>query len=1637
MKPLRASILLFASLLLNQLPMLAGDALADDSLFDQKGFRSERPTSSLLPFEHIDPLSGNLILAIDDLVLPGNAGFALRVRRTYNSKIFPTCIQGGVCSYVPEDNSWVGVGWSLHFGRIRSSTNSNGSRPIIEMPDGSLHPTFLDNAGLVTKEFWRLNYDTAGDPEVWLPDGTVYKFTYRGSMPGPASYYAREIIDKFGNTISITYSSNRQDAIDSIVQTVEGSGSSSRTITFATTASGNLQSMSFSGRTWTYGQSFTGVYGQSLLMSVSPPIGPSWNYSYRLPGAGVGTYELLSWTTPNGGTASYAYVTQAFRVGTYLQTYSRAISSRTTSGRAVPPGTWTYAYHQGTDQNKTVVTSPCDVKTYTFFGIGPTAFGSTPVWKIGVVERIDTGTMQSEVFTWRASEILSGDDQFVGVHYDLATYIPLIESVAINRDGKVYTTTNSYHTVNHNDYGRPYQIQEVGELTRTTTKVFDYGFSSYIVDKIASDTVSIGTGTFTNSYTYDHATGFLTQQILHGVATSFTPSLRGNVASSTDADGRVTSFTYQYGVVRTTQTPEYTIQRTINPDGTVASERRGAEASTLYQYDAAGRLIEIDPPLGNSTTVSYGASGQSVTKTRSSNSVITSLDGFGRTIGSSDSVGVQTSITFDACGRQTFASYPFSGTATGTTIVYDELSRVRERQHPGGATVRYDFAGSEVTVTDELNRTTLLGYKAFGSPDDSRLMSVRDAGQYLTTYSYNAAGSLLSTSGPVSGTRSWTYNSRNQLVQESIPERGLVTYGRDLSGTMLWKSDPLQTVNYNYDGNRRLIRIIAPGQADTIIDYDIWDRRTSITRTGLSTTYTYDVAGRLRTQVDSIQGRLFTTVYDYDGNDNLTYLQYPSGRSLSMTYDAGNRLTRVADSSGSPYASQISYHPSGAVSSFTAGNGLTHSTGFNARYWPSTLNAGGVLNLTYDYYATGDVSAISDARSGMNQSFTYDTLGRLTGANGPWGTGSFTFDPAGNRLSKSVGGNQTFQYSSQNHLLSASYDTKGNIIGDGVGTYTFDSLDRMSSATVGSVTTNYDYDVDAWRVRKTGPGGTNYYVRGIGGTLLAEYQEACQGQPQLVREYVYAGSRLIASIRSPLQTATLSWTSTSGSVGESAGAFGGAVRMTTSDGQPLLCPAIAQYHTEPGSAVAPADFLATEGLVTFPTNSLSGATQAVSVSIVNDPRDEADETFELKLAGMGSANVGVPTESVLIVDDDPLPQISVTASAVTEPDYASVTLSFAVALSGQTDRPVSFDYGTANGSAIAGIDYTAVSGTVALPPGTTTATISVPVLGDRLGEPTEQFSLLLTNPTLATLASTSVAGTIADNDVHPPYDFDGDHRSDYAVFRPSTISWHVRQSTAGDTGVWGWGASGDVPTPGDFDGDGRTDIAVYRPTGGQWYVRYSSNGVTASYPAWGITTDKPVLADYDGDGRTDIALYRARSGSDPSSYWFVKTSSSNYTQFYAVGWGDTNDLPAPADFDGDGKADIAVFRPSNGLWYVIQSSTGQATWYSLGMVGDKLVPADYDGDGKADVAVFRPATGTWQIRSSSTGLINSIWWGQAGDVPVPADYDGDGKSDVALFRPSDGIWYVMFSGSSPGGTWWGQNGDIPLSMAPQPTNPIQ
>jgi hypothetical protein len=270
----------------------------------------------------------------------------------------------------------------------------------------------------------------------------------------------------------------------------------------------------------------------------------------------------------------------------------------------------------------------------------------------------------------------------------------------------------------------------------------------------------------------------------------------------------------------------------------------------------------------------------------------------------------------------------------------------------------------------------------------------------------------------------------------------------------------------------------------------------------------------------------------------------------------------------------------------------------------------------------------------------------------------------------------------------------------------------------------------------------------------------------------------------------------------------------------------------------------------------------------------------------------------------------------------------------------------------------------------------------------------------------------------PPHaDFDGDGKSDLSVFRPSDRNWYLNRSTTGFA-VVNWGLATDKPVVDDFDGDGKADFTVFRVTADgslpDYYTLLSATS-TISYVSWGIPGDIPVTEDFDGDNKADHAIFRPSTG----QFWARRSTDGSALTSTSVIAG----VPLAGDFDGDGRGDFATY--TDGFWRILRSETGYTPGFIInwGVAGDRVVNADYDGDGKDELAVFRPSYGTWYITLSTGG--NRVQnFGISTDVAVPADYDGDGRTDIAVYR--DGTWYIDRSTGGVLITSFGLSSDTPL-----------
>jgi YD repeat-containing protein len=1549
--------------------------------------------------EHIDPASGTLTLVATDLVLPGNAGLDLRVTRVYSSHLFPQYDSG---STALDEDSWAGIGWRLHFGRVLNPTATTGGTTLIEFGDGSRQPLYTTTAypeGWMTAGFAR--YDRATHT-LKLPNGQVYTFGHQANLGTLGLVrYVTEIRDPFNNKIEFSYfaAPGPLDGVKEIRQYLSAAQVRVVTFTYDSTLKA-LATMRYDGKTWTYTHTAKGAAGHSLLRTARPPVGKDEEYDYAaLPG------ELTRYETPAGGVTTYTYQ-DATRKAATLTNRTRVVTKRVTSGRLVTGGTWTFSYGTGSNQDTTVVACPCGTSTYRFNGMGLS--GDFSAWKAGTlaeqtVAEPGGAVLERRTFSWVRSTAISpnpvpGES---GVWSDPAVYAALLDAATIARGTQSWTTSYEYTGGSFNNFGHPSKVTDTGDFLRWTTIAYQTGFAPHLLGRVASTWTRLGPEGIGSTSEYDLATGFVT--FANGPRTPgrhFVAHPDGNLASEKDAlDHDVFYESYTWGLPQTIRTETTTTTLTVKDQGLIGSVT--GPLTTTYTYDALFRPLTTSSPGVTVVSTTYddaGGTGWRTSRGTAFTGVV--VDGFGRPVLQYSSSGVKTHTAYDACGRAVSGSLPYTsglpdaiGTpGPGMATVYDALGRIKTVTGPDGAVSQYAYAGIDVTVTDAEGRSTVYNYQAAGSPDAARLGSVTDAATVTTTYTYDVIDMLVRVSGPGPvPDRTWAHDGL-MYISDTQPESGTTTYAHNAAGNVITTTDAKgQIITFAYDADDRLQRVDPPGTADDVtLTYDTHGRLVSQATATTGITYGYNVAGQLASRGDTVGAATFTSLYEYDANENLTKITYPSGRAVTYTYDTHDRLTTVRQN-GNVFADQFTYDSAGRLASYRTGP-VTHTVGYDTAGRTKTLTSGSALNLTYGYDLVGNVRTMTEPAQ-PTQQFGYDPLYRLETAAGPWGQRSWQYTPSGDRLMESGAGSTFYQYDAATRRLMATsgarteaftYNPVGEMTADGRGTYQYNASGLVTQFTGLNVNAAYTYDPSGLRVARAVNGVTTYTVRSSGGTVLSEYRAAC-GAPVWTRDVIYAGSRLLGSVKATNTEPFVGLSQGAVSVSEGTSTQNATIVLTTFGGGPLQCPLTVTYNAVPGTAGAGTDYALAAGSVTFNPGEVSGATRTVPIQILADTIDEHDETFSATLSSAVGAQVtGTVTQVVTILDDDALPGLSIQDGAMIETNSGTAALPLTVTLNAPSGKTIAVAYGTANGTAVAPGDYTGYSWQVAVfAPGVTSQTVYVMVAGDLVRELDETLTVTLSAPSHATITRATATATIVDNDrpVSPrKSDFNGDGKPDFL--------W--RHDTTGALAVWLM--------------DGPTMTTVAAPTPSQSPPGHEVVGT----------------ADFYADGSADIVWRNTTTGD--VSIWVMSGLMQLRTETMTPQMGDPNwRAVAVADINGDNHPDL-LWHHTEG-WVAVSMLVGR-TVVALHLLSSTPVPAgwrlaatgDLDQDGHTDLVWHSSTNGDlvwWRLDGNvfvssaplSPGSMPNLQW----QVRGGADIDRDGMTDLLWQNTVTGeiaVWFM-------------------------------
>jgi RHS repeat-associated protein len=565
--------------------------------------------------------------------------------------------------------------------------------------------------------------------------------------------------------------------------------------------------------------------------------------------------------------------------------------------------------------------------------------------------------------------------------------------------------------------------------------------------------------------------GWLASRTLGGAQTSFTYTAYGSLQSVTDPDGVITTYGYDtaHRLIKITDALGNYIQYTLDAAGNKIAEQVYDSSGTLHEglsrtFNTLGQLSSVVDGLNN-TVFSATAS--------------TSYDANGNLLQSSDALGVQRQLNYDALNRlvQTIDNYRGKDAATWNTATeynYDSLDRLTQVTDPSNLATTYSYDG----LSDATGQV---------SPDTGS-----------TSRSFDAAGNVLTKTDARGVTATFTYDALNRPLSASY-------------------SDSTQNIAYRYDEPSSI--------TGCSVSYPI-GHLSRVVEHAVSTVYCYDAQGRVVDKHQTIAGiRKDSVHYVYTSAGRLSSEVYPSGTQVAYDRDSDGRIQgiRVTPYHGTvrTVVSSVSYLPFGPVASYTLGNGQAITRAYDANYQLTDLVSPALsLHLARD--AMGDITAIGDSSGATpaTETYSYDPLYRLTQITEADGTvlQSMTYNRTGDRTSKTGDGLATgvYSYNTGTHQLVAtgssarSVDAVGNTtaISQAGTTYGFGYSDRnrlVVTQLAGSTVGSYLYDAKNERILKAANNTNTRFIYNEDSQLLGDYGSD-------IRDYIWMDAIPVANL---------------------------------------------------------------------------------------------------------------------------------------------------------------------------------------------------------------------------------------------------------------------------------------------------------------------------------------------------------------------------------------------------------------------------------------------------------------------------------------------------------------------------------------------
>lgn len=865
--------------------------------------------------------------------------------------------------------------------------------------------------------------------------------------------------------------------------------------------------------------------------------------------------------------------------------FTNSLTSKTISGPGLSGLTWNYNYGAPNGSfspcNGCVTTKTVDVTdpegTVTRYTYGNRYFVSE-----GKLERIDSGWNGSSALrsvSIKYRDVGAGpypvqdgtSDEMLG---DGGTDLR-------NRPEEVRTTTqqnvdfvwraNAFDTL-----ARPTNVTRSSTLgyARTESTTYEDNLAKWVIGQVRQVT-DAGTGKLMVQNVYNSATATLTSVSEFGkLQRSMTYYADGTLQTVTDGKNQATTYSsYKRGIPQNIRYHDASSESAVvNNIGKITSLTNEAGFTTSFGYDVMGRLASVTYPTADTVawtpaTVSFWQSGSAHQdlaaghwrqQVKVGNALTTTYyDALLRPVYTersdiADPAATMriTRQTYDSSSRPSFTSYPkrsYAELGGGQTNEYDALGRpttTTSTSELGSLVSSYFYnSGFETAHTDARGNTTYYRYQDFDEPSAASISNIalpegvnvaiaRDVFRKPTTITRSGAGKSV--------TRRYVYNAAELLCKTIEPETGATVQEYDAANNVLWRATGLtltsptscdtstasastaRKTSFGYDTRNRLTSTsFGDGSAGISRTYTPDSLPSTVVSGGTQWTYTYNKRRLMERESLVYGGSTYNIDRGYDANGSLAQVRYPV-TNLTVTYNP-NALGE-ARQVGS-YASQITYHPNGAVAGFVYGNGIRRTLSQNARGLPLQSTDAGVLNESYTYDRNGNVDGITDLLSGLaTRQMGYDGLDRLTSVSAPslWGTAVYTYDAIDNLTGTSISGGQNARSTlhtinpTTNRLDSISngpaafnfaygYDVQGNVTKRGAQLYRFDLANRMTQAD-GRAT--YLYDGHGRRTSSVGTDNVNkVQVYSNDGRLMYAVRTGATGT-----KYIYLNNHLIAEV---------------------------------------------------------------------------------------------------------------------------------------------------------------------------------------------------------------------------------------------------------------------------------------------------------------------------------------------------------------------------------------------------------------------------------------------------------------------------------------------------------------------------------------------